>query len=184
VVKLFLNQLGAAVMGLMITAAAASNDTLMLFASVFAVIFYLVLQYMVIWEKGGQERIRIDGGRAKWQPWNGLWISLLANVPNILFALLIIAGYVFGHRDGPFAYEWGGNLYAISNAVGRVWHGMYIGLIQTYSPNNPLGHLAVILPSLTVCTAGYYLGLCNRRVLSFFSLKKPDKKTEEKNKKK
>ncbi len=176
VTKLILNQFGAAVMGLMITAAAASNDTLKLFASLFAICFYLILQYMVIWEKGGHERIRVDGGRAKWQPLNGLKMGLLANIPNILFAVLICIGYIFGKKGGMFEMEWAGNMYGIFNAIGRLWHGMYIGLIQTFSPNNPIAFLLVILPSLFICTLGYYLGLCNRRIFAIFELNPPKEK--------
>lgn len=179
VTKLILNQFGAAVMGLMITASAATNPTLKLFASVFAICFYLVLQYMVIWEKGGQERIRVDGGRAKWQPLNGLKMGLLANIPNILFAVLICIGYIFGKKGGLFEMEWAGNMYAIFNAIGRIWHGMYIGVIQTFAPYNPIAHLLVILPSLFICTLGYYLGLRNRRIFSIFTLESPQKKKDE-----
>ncbi|MBR4959997.1 MAG: hypothetical protein IKY52_03780 [Clostridia bacterium] len=175
VTKLTLNQFGAAVMGLMITAAAASNETLKLFASIFSICFYLILLYMVVWEKGGQDRIRFDGGRAAWQPLNGLKMSLLHNASNILFAVLIIIGYIFGKKGGMFEMEWAGNMYAIFNAIGRLWHGMYIGLIQTYSPNNPIAFLLVILPSMFTCTFGYYMGLQNRRIFSAFELKPPKK---------
>jgi hypothetical protein len=175
VTKLTLNQFGAAVMGLMITAAAASNDTLKLFASLFSTCFYLILLYTVVWEKGGQDRIRFDGGRAPWKPLTGLKMSLLHNISNILFAVLIIIGYIFGKKGGMFEMEWAGNLYAIFNAIGRLWHGMYIGLIQTYSPNNPIAFLLVILPSLFTCTFGYYMGLKNRRIFSVFELKPPKK---------
>ena len=74
VVRLILNQFGATVMGLLVTAAAHSNDTLMLCASLFSTVFYLVLLYCVIWERGGKERIRIDGGRAAWKPLYGLYM--------------------------------------------------------------------------------------------------------------
>ncbi|MBE6613908.1 MAG: hypothetical protein E7631_01205 [Ruminococcaceae bacterium] len=179
VTKLILNQFGAAVMGLMITAAAASNQTLKLFTSLFAICFYLMLLYMVVWEKGGQDRIRFDGGRAAWQPLNGLKMSLLHNIPNILFAVLIIIGYIFGKKGGMFEMEWAGNMYAIFNAIGRLWHGMYIGLIQTYSPNNPIAHLLVVLPAMFTCTFGYYMGLTNRRVFSIFELSPPKKQKDE-----
>ncbi len=179
--KLILNQFGAAVMGLMITAAAASNPSLKLFASLFAIAFYLVLLYMVVWEHGGQDRIRVDGGRAAYKPFTGLKISLVANIPNILFAVLIIIGWFFGRKDGP-AMEWAGNLYFICNMLGRIWHGMYIGLIQTFSPNNPIAHLLVVLPALFICTLGYWLGLTNRRIFSMFELR-PPKKSGDKDKK-
>ncbi|MBQ8643004.1 MAG: hypothetical protein IJ480_12405 [Clostridia bacterium] len=178
VTKLILNQFGAAVMGLMVTAAAASNDTLKLFASLFSICFYLVLLYMVVWEKGGQDRIRFDGGRAPWQPFNGLKMSLLHNIPNILFAVLIIIGFLFGEKGGRFEMEWAGNMYAIFNVIGRLWHGMYIGLIQTFAPYNPIAFLLVVLPALFICTFGYYMGLTNRRVFSVFELSPPKKQKD------
>lgn len=175
VVKLMLNQFGAAFMGLMITAAATSNAWLRLFASCFAILFYLVLLYNVIWERGGQDRIRVDGGRAAYKPFTGLLISLVANLPTIILGILVIVGYIFGSKDGPFAYEWGGNLYAISNALTRLWNAMYIGVIQTYFPNNPVIHLLHIVPALFVTSLGYFLGLKNVRILSAFELKPPKK---------
>ena len=177
IVRLILNQFGAAVMGLLVTAAAASNEKLMLGASVFSTIFYLVLLYCVIWERGGKERIRIDGGRAAWKPLYGLYMSLLANIPNFVLAVLIFIGKIFGSIDGPFGYEWAGNLYAIVNVITRLWNAMYLGLIQTYSPNNPVIHFLDILPALFVCTLGYYLGLKNKRIFSIFDLKPPKTET-------
>ena len=64
--KIILNQFGATFLGIMVVTAASSAQSqkawLMLFASVFASLFYLFLVYNVIWEKGGQDRIKIDGG--------------------------------------------------------------------------------------------------------------------------
>ena len=177
IVRLILNQFGAAVMGLLITAAAASNEKLMLGASVFSTIFYLVLLYCVIWERGGKERIRIDGGRAAWKPLYGLYMGLLANIPNFLLAVLVLIGKIFGSIDGPFGYEWAGNLYAIVNVITRLWNAMYLGLIQTYSPYNPIVHFLDILPALVVCALGYYFGLENVRIFSIFDLKPPKTET-------
>lgn len=175
IVKLMLNQFGAAVMGLMITMAAASSDTLMLFASIFASLFYVALLYSVIWEKGGQDRIKVDGGRAAYQPFKGLLMALIANIPNLVLAILIAAGKFFGSTDGPFGYEWAGNIYAVANVIERMWNGMYLGLIQTYLPFNPIAHFVDILPALFVCGFGYYIGLRNIRILGIFELKKPKK---------
>ncbi len=175
ITKLLLNQFGAAFMGLMITAAASSNEWLRLFASCFATIFYLVLIYNVIWERGGQDRIRVDGGRAAYRPMTGLLISLVANIPSIILGVFTIVGKIFGSTTGPFGYEWAGNLYAISNVLTRLWNAMYVGIIQTYSPNNHIIHLLDILPALFVTGLGYYLGMKNVRILSIFELKRPEK---------
>ncbi|MBE6569850.1 MAG: hypothetical protein E7658_06515 [Ruminococcaceae bacterium] len=180
IVKLMLNQFGAAVMGLMITLAAANSDKLMLFASIFASIFYVALLYSVIWEKGGQDRIKVDGGRAAYKPFKGLLMALIANIPNLVLAILIAVGRFFGSTDGAFGYEWAGNIYAVSNAIGRMWNAMYLGLIQTYMPVNPLAHFLDILPALFVCGFGYFLGLRNFRILGIFEVKKPKKESDKK----
>jgi len=180
IVKLMLNQFGAAVMGLMITLAAANSDKLMLFASIFASIFYVALLYSVIWEKGGQDRIKVDGGRAAYKPFKGLLMALIANIPNLVLAILIAVGRFFGSTDGAFGYEWAGNIYAVSNAIGRMWNAMNLGLIQTYMPVNPLAHFLDILPALFVCGFGYFLGLRNFRILGIFEVKKPKKESDKK----
>lgn len=175
ITKLLLNQFGAAFMGLLITAAATKTEWLMLLTSCFATLFYLVLIYNVIWERGGQDRIRVDGGRAAYKPLTGLFISLAANIPSIILGILVVIGYIFGSKDGAFAYEWGGNLYAVSNVLTRLWNAMYIGIVQTYSPNNPIIHLLHVIPALFVTTLGYFLGLKNVRIMSIFELKRPEK---------
>ena len=52
---------------------------------------------------------------------------------------------------------------------------MYIGIVQTYSPNNPIIHLLHVIPALFVTTLGYFLGLKNVRIMSVFELKRPEK---------
>jgi len=173
ITKLLLNQFGAAFMGFLITASASRTPWLMLLASCFAVLFYLFLLYNVIWEQGGQDRIRVDGGRAEYKPLTGLWVSLIANIPSILLGILVVVGYFFGRREGGFAFEWAGDLYAVSKTVSMIWNAMYIGLIRTFSPYNPIAYLLQVLPAMAVTGLGYYLGVRNKRILGIFDLRKP-----------
>ena len=138
IVKLILNQVGAAVLGLTITIAASSNDTLLAFVSCFATIFYMSLLYSAMWEEGGKERIRVDGGRAAFKPLRGLCIALVANIPNIILAVLIIFGNIFGGLNGPFAWEWAGNIGALAGTIARLYEAMYLGLVQVFAPYNPI----------------------------------------------
>ena len=97
--KLILNQFGATFLGIMVVTAASAAQSqrawLMLFASCFASLFYLFLIYNVIWERGGQDRIKIDGGRAYRKPLTGLWIGLVANIPNFILAILVLVSDPF-----------------------------------------------------------------------------------------
>lgn len=173
--KLILNQFGATFFGLMIVLAASAAKSqkawLQLFASVFAALFYLFLIYMVIWERGGQDRIRADGGRAERKPLTGLWIALAANIPNILIGVLICIAYPFQATQ-----TWAGTLATVSRALALLWEGMYSGIVAYFAPHNPIIHLLDILPAIAVTTFGYLLGLNNRRLLQPFELKQPKTK--------
>ncbi len=170
--KLILNQFGATFLGLMVIAAASAAQGqrawLMLFASCFAAFFYLFLVYAVVWERGGRDRIKVDGGRAVPKPWTGLWISLVANIPNFILAILVLI-------SDPFkaSFEWAGNMNLISRALCLLWEGMYAGFVSYFSPNNPLIHLLYVFPAIAVSVFGYLLGFNNMRLLSVFELKPP-----------
>lgn len=172
--KIILNQFGATFLGIMVITAAQSAQGqkawLMLFASAFASLFYLFLIYNVIWEKGGQDRIRVDGGRAVRKPLKGLIISLFANIPNFILAFIVLI-------SNPFkgSYEWAATLNVIGRAICLLWEGMYAGFVSYFSPHNPLIHLLYIFPAIAVTTFGYLLGLNNKRILSVFELKQPKK---------
>lgn len=172
--KLILNQFGATFLGIMVVTAASAAESqknwLMLFVSCFATVFYLFLLYNVIWERGGQDRIRIDGGRASRKPLTGLWVSLIANIPNFIIAIIILISNPFKET-----YEWAANMNVIGRALALLWEGMYSGVVSYFSPHNPIIHLLCIFPAVFVCTFGYIIGLSNRRIMAIFELKQPKK---------
>ncbi len=172
--KILLNQFGATFLGIMvITAASAAEGQrawLMLFASCFASLFYLFLIYNLIWEKGGQDRIKYDGGRLVKKPLKGLWISLIANIPNFILAILVLISDPFKNT-----MEWAANLNVTSRAICLLWEGMYAGFVSYFSPHNPIIHLLYVFPAVAVTTFGYLLGFGNKRILSVFELKQPKK---------
>lgn len=173
--KLILNQFGSTFLGVMvITASSAAQDQrtwLMLFASCFASIFYLFLVYNVIWERGGQDRIRVDGGRAHRKPLTGLWISLIANIPNFILAAMVLISNPIRNT-----YEWAAGLNVLGRSLCLLWEGMYAGFVSYFSPNNPIIHLLYIFPAIFVTTFGYMIGLNNKRILAPLELKQPKKK--------
>ncbi len=164
--KLILNQFGATFFGLMLLLSAHSvtsqKEWLMPLASFLSVLFYLYLIYNVLWERGGRDRIKIDGGRAVRKPLTGLWISLIANIPNFIFALLVLVSTPFAK-----SYEWAGTMNVIGRALCLLWEGMYQGIVVHFSPKNPIIFLLMILPAIFVCTFSYLIGLSNRRLFSF-----------------
>jgi len=177
--KILLNQFGSTFFGIMLVAASYAakdqRDWLMLFSSCFATLFYLFLIYNVIWERGGSDRIRVDAGRAQRMPLTGLWISLAANIPNFIIALVILVAHPFKHD-----MVWAGTADTIGRAVSLLWEGMYAGIVAHFAPRNPIMHLLIIVPALIVTTGGYFLGLHNVRLISAFELKQPKNQTQSK----
>ncbi len=92
--KMFLIQIGMTVFGLMLAMATASSKSLLLAASVFAILFYLYLLYSMVWEAGAKDKIRVEHRNVNPQPWKGFAMSLIANIPNILLAVLIVISFM------------------------------------------------------------------------------------------
>ena len=174
--KLILQQFGAAFFGcsLILASAAAPNNSvrlkLELVFSVLATILYLFLLYTFMWEKGGQDRIKIDGGRAERKPLKGLWIGLCANIPNILIAAAAIVS-----QPWRSTHEWAGNTNLIARVAAMIWESMYNGFVSNFAPVNPLIFALMIIPALFVCEAAYLIGLSNRKLFGSVGKKKKEK---------
>ena len=108
---------------------------------------------------------------------NGFIIALIANIPNILIAVLVLIGHIFGSADGAFGYEWAGTLYVASKSVGVIWESMFSGFVQLYSPHNPVIFFLMLIPPLLASSVGYIFGMKNFRILSLIGINpKPKKK--------
>ena len=179
ITKMLLNQFGAAFLGLVLYLASSTGDNafLIIAASVFSILFYVYLQYSVMWDLGARDIIRVNGKRASYRPANGFIIALIANIPNILIAVLVLIGHIFGSADGAFGYEWAGTLYVASKSVGVSWESMFSGFVQLYSPHNPVIFFLMLIPPLLASSVGYIFGMKNFRILSLIGINpKPKKK--------
>ncbi len=166
IVKCILNQIAIAMLGLMVAFATARNETFLLIGSLFSIAFYLYLMYYMFWEIGGKDRIYEDSDKKTKTPLRAFWICLIANIPNIILAVLVIATRPFAETS-----EIAANTYFISNILSRALHGMYVGLIQLYSPYNPIGLFLVILPAPIISQIAYMFGNRNFRILGLFGIK-------------
>ncbi len=171
--KMFFSQLAIAILGLMLALATVANDTLLLFTSIFASLFYLYLIYSAAWEEGAQDKLRVDGGRAEYRPIKGLLISLTANIPNLVLAALAGIGYVLGRADFSIGWEWASAMYGFASVFARYLQAMYLGLIQRFAPQNPLALFLIIVPTLFVAALAYFRGVRGKRLF------KVSKKEEE-----
>ncbi len=165
--KLFIHQFGLTVFGVLLYSAAtvSGNKSLVIAFSVFSVLFYLFLLYVLMWETGASDKIRIDGGRMKNDVLKGLKVTLLANIPNYIFAVASTVGYLFINKsivdaNGKFTSpEWAINVYAISHTVGFYLNSMYAGIADGLGISTaPYLLFIITVPSLIVCGVAYWLG--------------------------
>ncbi|MFA6948202.1 MAG: hypothetical protein WCQ72_04410 [Eubacteriales bacterium] len=175
IIKMGVNQIGMTVFGLMLAMATSSNSYLLLLTSIFAACFYMVLLYTMSWDCGAKDKIRVDGGRAKYTPFKGVNMSLVANTINIILAVCIIIGYysavwtttadpVTGMALMEGTPQWASNLYGITNMLSGFLSAMYLGIIKYFLSQVPFAYLLAVIPSLCASGLGYYMGLNNRRI--------------------
>lgn len=98
-VKIFVNQVAISLLGAGLALATASNDTLLAVTSIFAIVFYLFLVYVDIWQVGAKDRISIDVNKMEYKPLTGLAIGLGANIINFIIGAFIIVGFTIGDTN-------------------------------------------------------------------------------------
>ena len=146
IVKMFVNQFAISLFGFSLTLAttqiyvdrksSSGFDTLTLIVSLFAIMFYLFLIYTLSWEIGAKDRISVDSGKKPYRPHLGLLLSAIANLPNILAAVLFGIAAIFKASSMMFVVRF----------VATLIQGMYFGIITAISL--PVGGEYVQLNSL------------------------------------
>ncbi|MCI8388132.1 MAG: hypothetical protein HFE63_06655 [Clostridiales bacterium] len=172
-VKMFVDQIAMTIFGTIMAIATSRSNTMLLIASIFSILFYLVVLYTVGWEIGAKDKIKLDGGRMRPFPTKGLFIALGANVPNLLLALLMGFGIAVGT-------EWGGNISVVCNAIARLFEGMYLGVIKVLEDTIFVDariadvwwwFIMITIPAILVGWFSYYMGSHEKRISAFFGIK-------------
>lgn len=185
IVRLYVNQIGITIFSLFLyTAVAMMGDDvffgLKLGVSIFSSLFYVFLVHNIVWEIGATDKIRIDSGKVAPTPAKGMWLSLFANVPNLLlaffsviFALLML-----------FGVEWAVSAFTLVFVILRFHTAMYMGMIQGTVPAggaaiDPIDCLVesilfLLIPLVAVALAhlSYWLGTKEIKLLGFLDSKK------------
>ena len=172
ILKMLVHQFGLTVFGFLLNSAASVSDnkTLVIAFGVFSAVFYLFLLYVVAWEVGAKDKIKIEAGRMKRDIFKGAKMNLVANIPNILVATLALVGFIFIDKSimepalegGVELYTtpaWAVNLRGIAQVIGSFLNGMYLGIGQYFDIISEIWFLYLVcLPSIIVCGVGYFLG--------------------------
>ena len=173
-VKMLVNQLAISIFGgvLAMATSAAGNDTLTLVVSIFAILFYLFLIYTMTWEIGAKDKISVDVGKKTYRPYVGFVMALIANIPNLIIALVFTIGTTFASTNG--------NVAAVSKLVAMVAEGMYFGAISVIKIGGVALHqywwtyFLMTVPAIIAATVAYLLGHRNFRFVAGFINKKLD----------
>jgi len=187
IVRLYITQIGISIFSLILYLAAAAIDesvttTLQIIISVFAMMFYFVLLYTSAWDWGAKDKIRIDGGRMAPHKTRALKMSLIANIPNFILAIMTVVCFgvcLLGNEAGF------GAVGVITNTGLSLSAAMYQGILHNVfaflRPDGPgthifffaegIGYLVAALLSVLVTHFGYYIGTKDKRIFSFIKNK-------------
>lgn len=179
ITKMMVNQLGMTIFGLVLAMATSQNEMLLLMTSIFSILFYMFLLYTMSWETGISDKIRVDAGRMAPKPNKFFLLSFIANILNLLLGILAVFGYILIDKSADIWLhpEWAVNLYSVCNAIARFIQAMYLGIVQYFTPNNPISLVLIVFPAIAVCGFGYILGLRGYSLRNIFGIKSaPPKK--------
>lgn len=154
-------QLGMTMFGLVLSMATLNNNTLQLLVGIFSVLFYLYLLADAAFSVGHKEQVKVAAGRAKAEPYTGLFASLCANFLNIALAIAIWVGFFITAATG-VEQSWSQACIMVATFI----QGMYSGIIGATSAHignsfgilNTMLYTLIILPSPAVCAIAYYCG--------------------------
>ena len=160
VIKIFLNQIALSMLGfVMAMATQSAHIALRVLVGVVCVIFYLWILYVMMYEMGQKDGIKIQSGRLHYTKSKGFWISFLANVPNIIIGILTFIGGFCYELIGVDVRSWAATFYFVSNALGKVIEAVYLPIISAVLRDEYWPLLVTPIPPIIVCTVAYWLGV-------------------------
>lgn len=171
-VLLFVNQIAIGLFGMVLALAAgmADNAALRAITSVFAILFFMFLQFSSAWRVGAQDKVSVDLGKMKADYSVPVKMWLLANSFNLLLALLISLGIWFS--DVAVLSSIGG----VAIVIKYIVEGMYVGVLALKVGGASLNtywfmHFLTVIPSLIAVFSAYTCGMKN---ISFGGLFSPN----------
>ena len=173
-VKLFVNQFAIALFGLgmAFVSAYSGSSSLRVGSSIGAIIFYLFLLYAHMWEVGAKDGISASARGTSRGLWRGVALGAIANIPNLLLAVIITVTSVGGVAGG---------LGQAATAIALMLQGMYFGLLSVpiggvVLSGFALSYFLITVPAIVVCGLAYIIGNYNLHVTNILIPKNKDVK--------
>jgi len=160
IIKIFLNQIALSMLGfVMAMATQNAHMVLRVLVGIFCVVFYLWILYVMMYEMGQKDGIKVQSGRLHYSKNKGFWIAFWANVPNIIVGILTFVGGFFFEMIGVTVNSWAAKLYFVANAIGKVIEAVYLPIISAVLNNEYWPLLITPILPIIVCTVAYRLGV-------------------------
>lgn len=157
-VKMLINQLAISIFGnALALATGETQQGLRIVTSVFSVLFYLFLIYVMMWDMGAKDSHHLERKDDGYTHFTGLYISLCASVLNFIFAILIMLGTLIAAL---------GNVGGVAKLLALLLEGMFTGILAITVGGTPLNNLWWIyfllpLPLILTATISYIAGVKN-----------------------
>ena len=180
IIKLFLNQFAISLFGIGLAFACsyAANDKLLLITSIFSVVFYLFLQYAIMWEVGAKDGITATSRKTSRGLWRGFVLGICANAINIVASLMIFSKVLTGAEN---------QVSAIGQFIAMVVQGMYQGILSLRVGANQLNdfwwvYFLIMIPAILVSGLAYIIGNYGWHATNILIPKNKDVKNNERSK--
>lgn len=161
-VKMLVYQVAFALFGWALATAtiASGGGALTLVASIFSVLFYLVLIYIMVWEIGARDRIAADYNKIPRRPWLGAAIGVVGSIPNIILFVFILLGAIIPSLSG---------FSGVCKVIALLFEGVYVGLLSIRPFDTALStywwsYFLIILPLIATSFLSYFAGFNNFRI--------------------
>ena len=168
--KIIINHIAMTVFGIIVLISTSKSRVLFHASGALAILMYMFLLYMIMWELGAQNKVRVEAGRIKKDRWLGLKISLVANSLFILVSLVEMILWFFVTPDAVTGVN---NACGVLKIIMNYVYGMYLS-ISSLAPNFGAMHLLLAIPAILCCTLSYLAGLSGMKCIF------PDKKENKK----
>lgn len=162
-VKILVDQVALALFGLALATSTGLSKMkwLQWTTGAFSVLFYLVLVYIMVWQIGAKDRISADYNKISRRPWLGVYIGLLASIPNLILFMFIALGTFIPALSG---------IGGACKVIALLFEGMYTGLLTIRIGEAPLNtmwwaYFVIILPLVFTTFISYFAGFNNFRII-------------------
>ena len=163
--KLFINHIGMTIFSLVVLITAMLiSEVVFYIMGALAIIMYFSLLYTAMWERGAKDKVKIDGGRAKCNIFNGLYFYLLANTLVIFTSLvaLILSLFITDEVSGV------NEVYSVFRLITHFYNGMYMPITKISGMGHVLHsvvYILTVLPGAVVSFISYILGVKGYRCI-------------------